>query len=388
MSTTSTASDLVDLSDERRVLVETIRDIAAREAGTPEQRAALTEDGVEQHNGPLYRSLAELGFVGIGLPEEHGGGGGTIVDVCLFLEEAFYGQLPIMGISTTLVAAEAIERHGSEELKHDVLGRVCRGEVLAIGMSEPEAGSDLGALRCRAQKISGGYLVNGQKTWSSNAHFADRVMLMVRTDDSGAKHEGISMLDVDLAGPGIDIRHIPTMGGRETNDVFYTDVFVPEDRLIGTEGGGWKQLMGGLNRERILLAAIFVGHARRALEDTLDYIREREQFGRPVGSFQALRHRFADLAIEVESSRILLHEMARRLEADPRRVSPREASMLKVKVTETAKRVALDGMQMMGGYGYANEYGMERHVRIALASTIYGGTNEIQRDIIGKSYGL
>ncbi|WP_320671867.1 acyl-CoA dehydrogenase family protein [Patulibacter defluvii] len=381
-------ADLADLSDERRALVETIRDYARRNAGTPEQRAALTEDGVEQHHDPTYRELAELGFVGIGFPEEDGGGGGTIVDVSLFLEEAFHGQLPIMGISTSLVAGEAIERHAHAALRHELLGRICAGDTIAIGMSEPEAGSDLANLRCRAERVDGGWLVNGQKTWSSNAHFAKRCMLMVRTDASGRKHEGITMLDVDLAAPGVAINLIPTMGGRETNDVFYSDVFVPEDRVIGEVGEGWRQLMGGLNRERILIAAIFVGHARRALDDTLAYITERQQFGRPIGSFQALRHRFADLATEVEVSRLMVHEMARRLEADPQRVTARQASMLKLKITETAKQVALEGMQMMGGYGYANEYGMERHVRIALASTIYGGTNEIQRDIIGKSFGL
>jgi len=388
MAVSAFANDLVDLTDERRALVETIREYAQRNAGTPEQRAKLTEDGVEQHHDPTYRELAELGFVGIGFPEEHGGGGGSIVDVSLFLEEAFYGQLPIMGISTSLVAGEAIERHASHELKQDLLARICAGDTFAIGMSEPEAGSDLANLRCKAEKVDGGWLVNGQKTWSSNAHFAKRCMLMVRTDDSGRKHEGISMLDVDLADPGVQINLIPTMGGRETNDVFYTDVFVPDDRVIGEVNNGWKQLMGGLNRERILIAAIFIGHARRALQDLLDYITERKQFGQPIGSFQAMRHRFAELATEVEVSRIMVHEMARRLELDPRRVSPRESSMLKLKVTEVAKRVALEGVQMMGGYGYANEYGMERHLRIAIGATIYGGTNEIQRDIIGKTYGL
>ncbi|MDX8153333.1 acyl-CoA dehydrogenase family protein [Patulibacter brassicae] len=388
MAVNAFANDLVDLNDERRALVETLREYSANKAGTPEQRAALTEDGIEQHHEGVYRELAELGFVGIGFPEDLGGGGGSIVDVSLFLEEAFFGQLPIMGISTSLVAGEAIERHASDELKRDLIGRVCAGDTFAIGMSEPEAGSDLANLRCKAERVDGGWLVNGQKTWSSNAHFAKRCMLMVRTDSSGRKHEGISMLDVDLEQDGIDIRHIPTMGGRETNDVFYTDVFVPEDRVIGEIGNGWKQLMGGLNRERVLIAAIFIGHARRALQDLLDYITERKQFGQPIGSFQAMRHRFAELATEVEISRLMVHELARRLEADPRRVGPRESSMLKLKVTEVAKRVALEGVQMMGGYGYANEYGMERHLRIALGATIYGGTNEIQRDIIGKTYGL
>jgi alkylation response protein AidB-like acyl-CoA dehydrogenase len=186
----------------------------------------------------------------------------------------------------------------------------------------------------------------------------------------------------------MEIRSIETMGGRETNDVFFTDCTVPDDAVVGREGEAWMQLMAGLNVERLIIAAQHLGSARRALDDALAYIKERKQFGRPIGSFQALRHRFADLATEVECCRLLVYEVAARVDVDPGAMFPREASMAKLKVTETAKRVALEGMQMMGGYGYATEYEMERHVRGALVGTIYGGTSEIQRDIIGKTYGL
>jgi alkylation response protein AidB-like acyl-CoA dehydrogenase len=196
------------------------------------------------------------------------------------------------------------------------------------------------------------------------------------------------MLSIPKDTPGVEIRPIETMGGEVVNDVFFTDCAVPADRLIGTEGGGWKQLMTGLNLERLILAALMLGTAQRAFDDVLAYVREREQFGRPVGSFQALRHRIADLATELECCRLLTYSVARMADANPGATYPREASMAKLKVTETAKRIALEGMQMMGGYGYATEYDMEGHVRTTLVSTIYGGTSEIQRDIIGKTYGL
>ena len=386
MATVATAEP--HMTDERRMFVEALRDFAARECGTREQYDALTDGDQDTHNQELYEKLAELGYLGIGLPEEVGGGGGTIVDSCLLMEELFYAKLPVFGISTTLTAAETVERHASEALREEILGAVCSGRVIAIGMSEPEAGSDLGALRCKAEPTDGGYLVNGQKTWTSNAHLADRILLMARTGAGERKHDGISMLDVSTALDGVETSLIDTMGGRETNDVFFSDVLVPSDRLVGEEGAGWAQLMAGLNVERLLMAAMFLGQGRRALDDTLAYVKERKQFGRAIGSFQALRHRIADLATELECCRLLTYDVARRVEADPGTILMRESSMAKLKVTETARRVALEGMQMMGGYGYATEYGMERHVRNTLVATIYGGTSEIQRDIIGKTYGL
>jgi alkylation response protein AidB-like acyl-CoA dehydrogenase len=163
---------------------------------------------------------------------------------------------------------------------------------------------------------------------------------------------------------------------------------VPADRVLGEVNGGWMQLMAGLNVERLILAATGLGAAQRAFDDALAFIKEREQFGRPVGSFQAIKHRVADLATELEATRLLIYDVARKVDEDPQRMLPREASMAKLKATELAKRCALEGMQMMGGYGYATEYDMERHVRNTLVMSIYGGTNEIQREIVARTYGL
>ena len=196
------------------------------------------------------------------------------------------------------------------------------------------------------------------------------------------------MLNVPTNADGVDIRMIDTMGGDIVNDIFYTDCKVPEENLIGVEGQGWQQLMTGLNVERLILAATLLGVAQRAFDDLLEYVKERKQFGKPIGSFQALKHRIADLATELECCRLLTYDVAQGVDANPGAMFPREASMAKLKVTETAKKIALEGMQMMGGYGYASEYDMERHVRTTLVSTIYGGTSEIQREIVAKTYGL
>jgi alkylation response protein AidB-like acyl-CoA dehydrogenase len=369
-------------ADERKAFVESIRDFCKRETATREQR------GDDPHNDAIYRKMAELGWLGVSIPEQYGGSGGGLTDMCLLLDELSYGMAPVAGIGTTFIVAGAYERFGSEEQKQQILGGIVDGATEAIAMSEPEAGSDVGALQCKIEKVDGGYVINGQKTWISNAHHSEHILLIGRSDRSGSKHEGLTMLNVPTSADGQEIRGIETMAGREVNDVFYTDCQVGDDALVGEEGKAWMQLMTGLNVERLIIAAQHLGAARRALDDTLDYVKERKQFGRPIGTFQALRHRLADLATEVECTRLLVYDVAAKVDANPGALFPREASMAKLKATEVGKQVALEGMQMMGGYGYATEYDMERHVRGALVGTIYGGTSEIQRDIIGKTLGL
>jgi alkylation response protein AidB-like acyl-CoA dehydrogenase len=378
------------LTDERKAFVESIQDFCRREFGTREQRDRLTDHGKHSHVQSLYERMAELGWLGVCLPEEYGGTGGGAVDMVLLLDELAHGRAPVGGIGTTFIVAGAYQRFGTDEQKDRMLGGIARGAVEAIAMSEPEAGSDVGNLSCRAQRDNGSYVINGQKTWISNAREAAHILLVCRTEKSppAPKHEGITMLEIPQGVAGMEINPIETMGGREVNDVFFTDCRVDADALIGEEGRGWVQLMAGLNHERLIIAAQALGLARRAFDDTLQFVSEREQFGKPVGKFQALRHRIADLATELECTRLLVYDVAERVDANPGAMFAREASMAKLKATEMAKRTALEGMQMMGGYGYATEYDMERYVRSALVTTIFGGTNEIQRDIIGKTYGL
>jgi isovaleryl-CoA dehydrogenase len=379
----------LELTDERRDFVDSIRDFCRRECGTREARDQLTDNGATSHNEDLYKKMAELGWLGVAIAEEHGGTGGGAVDMCLLLDELAYGRVPVGGIGTTFIVAGAYQRFGSDEQKEKMLSGIVEGNTEAIAMSEPEAGSDVGALSCRAERRDGTYVVNGQKTWISNAREAAHILLVCRTERvEGKKHQGLTMLEVPQGAAGMEINPIETMGGREVNDVFFDDCTLPAEALIGEEGRGWGQLMAGLNHERLIIAAQALGLARRAFDDALQFVSEREQFGQPVGRFQAIRHRIADLATEIECCRLLTYDVAARVDANPGVSFAREASMAKLKVTETAKRAALEGMQMMGGYGYATEYDMESYVRSALVTTIFGGTNEIQRDIIGKTYGL
>ncbi len=305
------------LTDEQTDFVAAIRDFCEREVGTREQRDALTHHGKHPHVPELYAKVAELGWLGIAIGEEYGGIGGSMVDLMLFLEETARGMLPIGGFAVSMISAGAIERFGTDDQKQEILGGIANGNVESIAMSEPGSGSDVGSLTCRAEKVPGGWKVNGQKTWISEAQFASHILLVCRTTPGGKKHEGLTMLSVPVPTEGVEIRGIETMGGEVVNDVFFTDVFVPESALIGQEDQAWMQLMAGLNLERLIIAGLSLGAAQRSFDDALTYIKEREQFGRPIGSFQALKHRVADLATELECTRLLTYDVARKVDANP-----------------------------------------------------------------------
>ncbi len=367
--------------------MRSIREFCAREC-TPEKLAALTDGGRDPHSHELAEKMAGLGWYGLQIPEEYGGSGGSFFDAALFLEETARGQAPIGAYGVTLIVVGALNRFGTEEQKKDLLGRVAAGGTLAIAMSEPDAGSDVAALKCRARRDGDEWVLTGSKMWCSFAHKASHTLIVCRSGEASERHDGLSMVFVPRDAEGFTMRPIDTLGGEDTNELHLDDVRVPADALLGTEGGGWLQLMAGLNNERVILAALALGLAQRAFDDTLAYVKERRQFGRPVGSFQALQHRLADLATDLVQARLLVRWVARLTDEDPDRMLPQEASMAKLAATELAKRCALEAVQMAGGYGYAKEYPMERHLRSAVVTTIYGGTSEIQRNIIAKTMGL
>jgi alkylation response protein AidB-like acyl-CoA dehydrogenase len=380
MSTMAPPSSDFGLTDEQKDFVGAIRDFATRE------KFEMPEN--DHHSDEAAARLAEVGWWGLNIDEAYGGSGGSFMDATLFLEETTRGHVPIGGYGVTLIVVGALNQFGTEEQKQDHLGRVSRGGVLAIAMSEPDSGSDVASLKCKARRDNGEWVVSGSKMWCSYAHKASHILIVCRSQEGSEKHEGLSMIFVPRDAAGLTITPIKTMGGEETNELHLDDVRVPEEALLGTEGNGWIQLMAGLNKERVILAATSLGLAQRSFDDALAYAKERKQFGRPIGSFQALQHRFADMATDLIQARLLVRHVARLTDEDPSRMLPQEASMAKLACTELAKRVALEGVQIGGGYGYASEYPMEGHLRAAVVTTIYGGTSEIQKNIIAKTLGL
>ena len=373
------------LGQDRLEFAATIREFSRRECGTLAQRDALTEGGTQANSPRLLAKLAALGWLGVSLPSEYGGGGAGFVDECVFLTESARGLLPINGYGSGLTAAQTYLRWGSAEQKRTVVANLAAGKLESIALSEPGAGSDLGGVRMRAERSGGEYVVSGQKTWISSAHVAENLLTLVRENGSGGKHEGLTLLMIPVRTPGVEVRAIETMEAHTVNDVFFGDVRVPASAVVGRPGNAWRQLMRGLGVERLIISAMSLGSAQRSLDDLIAYVTEREQFGRKIASFQALRHRIADLATDIEFARAFLYDAAQQVDDGQEDTLARESSMAKLRTTEIAKKTALEAMQMMGGYGYAREYGMESQVRRALAPPIYGGTNEIQREIIAKS---
>ncbi|MFW0784445.1 acyl-CoA dehydrogenase family protein [Gordonia sp. CPCC 206044] len=379
----------LSLTEEQHDLAASVREFCRREVGDRAQRDKLTDCGRRSHSPELNRKVAELGWAAINLPEEYGGGGGNHVDVCVLLEELARGVAPLPWLGTTLITAGIYNRFAAEQTRRRVISSAASGAALSISMSEAGAGSDVAALTCRADRFADGWVVNGSKTWCTNAHLADSILLVARTARGEKKHHGLTMFHVPTDTPGLVIKGIDTMNGEEVNDLYFTDCVLPVDSVIGEIDKGWGQLMAGLVTERLILAAQAIGTAQRAFSDCLTFVTERTQFGSPVGSFQALKHRIADLATEIECARLLVYSVAHQADAHGSQSDLSLASsMAKLKATEVAKAMAVEGMQMMGGYGYSTEFDMVDHLRVSLGATIYGGTNEIQREIIGRSYGL
>jgi acyl-CoA dehydrogenase len=375
-------------TDEQREFAAAVRDFCDHHCKTLTQRDALTENGTVANSQVILDKLAGLGWLAVSLPEKYGGGGAGIVEEVIFLEETARGLAPIPAYGTGLTAAQTYLRYGTEEQKRTIVGNMASGKLEAISLSEPGAGSDLAGVRIKAELDGDHYVVNGQKTWCSAAHIAENLLLLTRTDTSGSKHQGLTLLMVPTDVDGLEIREIRTMEARTVNDLFFTDVRVPVSAVVGQPNQAWKHLMRGLSVERVIIAATSLGAAERALDDVIAYVQQREQFGQTIGSFQAIRHRIANLATEITASRAFVYDIARGIDAGDEDNLSTEASMAKLKCTELAKQASLEAMQMMGGYGYAREYGMEEQVRRSLAPPIYGGTNEIQREIISKNLGL
>ncbi|NDK91472.1 acyl-CoA/acyl-ACP dehydrogenase [Gordonia desulfuricans] len=378
----------MQFSTEQREFAAAVSDYCRRELATVAQRDAVTDGGTLANSPTVLADMARNGWLGVSLPEQFGGGGAGFVEECIFLEESTRGLAPITAYSTGLTAAQTYLRWGTDDQKKTVVTNLVAGRLEAIALSEPGAGSDLAGLRVSAHRDGSRYVLNGQKTWISAAHVAEHILVLAREDSSGTKHQGMTLLMVPTSTPGLTIRGIETMEPRTCNDVFFTDVVVPDSAVVGTPCQAWKQLMRGLSIERMIISAMSIGGARRALDDVIAYAGEREQFGRPISSFQALRHRIADLATDIEMARVFVYDVAAKIDAGLEDDLARESAMAKMRCTEIAKNTALEAMQMMGGYGYAREYGMEGQVRRALAPPIYGGTNEIQREIIAKNIGL
>jgi acyl-CoA dehydrogenase len=341
----------------------------------------------------LYLRAGELGFLGLKYPAELGGQGGDSVHDAVWAEElAYAGASGGVGAGLgahTGIATPPIFRFGTAEQHERWLRPAIRGEkIAALGITEPGAGSDVASIRTFARKVPGGYVVNGSKTFITNGVRADMLVCAVKTTEAGG-HHGISFLVLEREMPGYEVaRKLEKMGwhSSDTAELSFTEVEVPDENLLGEENRGFQLIMANFAWERLLMALGAVGGMRRLVETAVAYALEREAFGRPIGRFQVIRHKVAEMATKMETSRALTYHALREY------VDGREAIKLVTMAKLTSQRACLEVadecLQIHGGYGYMREYGIERAVRDARLGPIGGGTDEVMKEILGKQLGL
>lgn len=375
---------IYELPTEKQDLRQTARDFLAAECPETVARAC---DEEERYPWELLRRIGELGWTGIPFAEQYGGSEGDELDEVIVVEQMGYAMMPLAAsyLVTVLTCGKTIRDLGTEEQRARWLPMISAGEgLVAYALTEPEAGSDAASLRMRAERTDAGWRLNGQKMFCTGAGLAKVILVMARTGEPGSGHRGISMFLVDADAPGVTSRKLSKLGLRPypTYEVFFDDVEVADQDLLGEVNGAWGHLVRSLNRERIACAAMCTGTAQAALDYAIAYARDRRQFGVSIGSFQAVRHRLADAYVRVDAARMLTLRAAEMESAGEQ--SNAMASMAKVWATEAAVGVATDGMQVLGGYSYMNEYPMQRFLRDSLIHPIGAGTNEIQRNIIAR----
>jgi alkylation response protein AidB-like acyl-CoA dehydrogenase len=340
----------------------------------------------------VFRRMGELGLLGLSMPEAYGGQGGDYYCNLVLAEEMAGADSAgtAMGVAVhTDMAMPPLERFGTEAQKQEWLVPAIRGEkILCLGITEPDAGSDVAAIKTSAVADGGDYVINGSKTYITNGHRADVIILVTKTDPA-AGHGGLTLFLVPLDAPGVTREQRLVKLGMHASDtalLSFQDVRVPASAILGEVGRGFHEIMWELQGERLISAAGCVAAAERCFERTLAFAKERKAFGREIGHHQATRHKFAEMATKIETARQVVYTTAWRFERGDYPV--REISIAKLHAARIAVEVADTCIQIHGGAGYMREYGVERVWRDLRLHRIGAGTDEIMLEVIGRSYGL
>jgi alkylation response protein AidB-like acyl-CoA dehydrogenase len=373
------------LSEEQQM----VRDMARRFAEDQIKPQAAELDRKHQHPTDILKQMAELKLLGIAVPEQYGGGGMDNVSYALTMVEiskACASVGVIMSVNNSLYCYPVMA-FGTEEQKEKYLTPVASGQSLGCyGLTEAGAGSDAAAIRTTADADENGWILNGEKKFITNGNVAGFCVLAAKTDkDKGYK--GISTFVVNLKETeGFSVGVIEDKLGitaSGTAELVFQNARIPKDALLGKEGDGFKQMLTTLDGGRIGIASQALGIGRAVLEDAIEYVKQREQFGRPIASFQAIQFKLADIAMELDAAELLILRAA--FNEDNGLPYEKEAAMAKCFASDASMRAAVEGIQVLGGYGYITEYPMERHLRDAKICQIYEGTNEIMRVVIANS---
>jgi alkylation response protein AidB-like acyl-CoA dehydrogenase len=378
-----------EFTEEQELLRETIQKFTEKECPREYQREL---DEKEEFPHDLWNTLAELGMFGLIIDEHYGGMGGNVVDMVVVVEELAKGMF-VLGdtfMQFNCFGPTTINFFGSEEQKSEYLPKLAKGEIkICLGVTENHSGTDALALKTKAVERGDYYIINGHKMFTTGAHVSDYIMLMTRTtQDPKKKSYGISIFIVDLRTNGITIKKLKKLGIKAlgTCELFFDDVMVPKENLLGKRDHGWYHLLDTLNNERIVIASLCAGGAQAALDDAVQYAKERIAFGRPIGQYQAIQHYVADMFTKIELARLITYKAAwLQSKGLPCHV---ESNMAKLAASEAALYATSRGMQIMAGYGYMMEYDMQRYWRDAKLFEFAPITNEMVRNFLAERLGL
>ena len=340
----------------------------------------------------IFKRMGDLGFLGLGYPEKYGGGGGDYLCNIVLGEEMVNCNSGGLGMAIAVqtdMAVPPLYKFGTEEQKERYLTPAIKGEkIFCLGITEPNAGSDVAGVQTTAKKVDGGWLINGRKIFITNGARANAMTLVAKTDTSET-HKGISLFVVDTDTPGFEVaRTLDKLGmhSSDTAEITFTDMLLPEDALLGKEGEGFYNISWELQGERLIGAAGTIAGARKSLYAAIAYAKSRETFGKPIGKHQSIRHLIAEMATEVQAAQQLVYDAAVRVNMGEYPV--REISMAKLITGEVAWRTADRAMQIFGGFGYSMEFPIQRAWRDSRLIRIGGGTDEVMREIIGRMEGF
>ena len=375
---------------EQKLLRESVVKFARGELN----HGVIERDRDQTFSRELWRHCATVGLLGLPAPEEYGGTNADPLTCAIALEALGYGchdgGLVFSICAHVLACVVPVWQHGSEAQERRYLGGLCDGTLVgAHAITEPDSGSDTFAMRLRAERAGSGWRLNGSKTFVSNGPVADVVVVFAVTDPEKGFHGGITAFLIDGGLTGFSTgQKFAKMGLRTSpvGELVFENAVVPEEAVLGTVGGGTNVFGTAMDWERSLLVAAHVGTIERLLETSIAYARTRSQFGQTIGKFQAVAHKIADMKVQLEAARLLVYRTASRLTV-ARSISL-DAAITKLFVSESLVKSALDAVQLHGGYGFMEEYEVERALRDAIGSTLYSGTSEMQRNIIGRWLGL
>ncbi len=373
-----------DLTEEQALIQKTIREFALERI----EPVAAEHDEMQEFPSQTIQELARLGILGITVPEEYGGSGGDELSYILAIEELSRvdGSHGLTLAAHVSLGVHPLLCHGTEEQKKKYLPPLCDGTALgAFGLTEPNAGSDAGGTQTRAALDGDCWIINGRKQFMTNASYSRSPLITARTDKESSGPHGISAFIVPSDAPGFILgKKENKLGCRasDTRELVFEDCRIPRGNLLGSMGHGFKIFMETLDGGRISIAALALGIAQGALDKTIPYARERRQFGRPIGSFQAVANMIADMAAGIEAARHLTYHAARLKDAG--RPFGQASSIAKLFASEVAARATTNAIQIFGGYGYLKDYPVERYFRDAKLTEIGEGTSQIQRLIIAR----